>query len=162
MQEQTLPSFATEMQLSKQLSSEAESTMAAVAGEAKLLGHDYIGTEHLLLALIKHCKGVASIILANLTNLPREDLYDQIKEKIPYKQIETSQDNLIVTPKVRTVLQAADRIASEKGNNYIGSAHVLLALAEDLNGLAAQLLEDVGVTCEKLNKENKELLDETS
>lgn len=129
--------------------------------ESKRFNHDYIGTEHILLGLIKEGEGVASAVLQNLgLNL---DMIRLETEKLvqPGPSTVTSGD-IPFTPKAKKVIELAMDEARSLGHNYIGTEHLLLGLIRENEGVASQVLLNLGLDLNKVRKEIMELLGTTS
>ncbi len=129
--------------------------------ESKRFNHDYIGTEHILLGLIKEGEGVAAAVLQNLgLNL---DMIRLETEKLvqPGPSTVTSGD-IPFTPKAKKVIELAMDEARNLGHNYIGTEHLLLGLIRENEGVASQVLLNLGLDLNKVRKEIMELLGTTS
>lgn len=107
--------------------------------EARLLHHNYIGTEHVLLALIAEGQGVAAKALASL-GVSLEAVRAEI-EKIVGPGAETPKGHIPFTPRAKKVLELSLREALQLGHNYIGTEHILLGLIREGRGVAAQVLQ---------------------
>jgi ATP-dependent Clp protease ATP-binding subunit ClpA len=125
--------------------------MVLTQDEARLLNHNFIGTEHILLGLIREGEGVAAQALESL-GVTLEDVRNKVQETIgpPGAATGTSPP---FTPRAKKVLELSLREALQLGHNYIGTEHPLLALLRgtdprDEEGVAAQLLRQHGVTKE--------------
>jgi ATP-dependent Clp protease ATP-binding subunit ClpA/predicted DNA-binding transcriptional regulator AlpA len=110
---------------------------------ARLLNHNYIGTEHLLLGLINEGEGVAAKVLGSV-EVTSKGVQDQIEEMIGVGT-QTPQGHIPFTPRTQKVLEIALREALQLGHNYIGTEHVLLAIVREGNGVAWQVLERLGL-----------------
>ena len=111
--------------------------------EARLLGHNYIGTEHLLLGLLSERDGVGAKALAGL-GVELQDLRRDVKEIIG-EGGGTAVGHIPFTPRAKIVLELSLREALQLGHNYIGTEHVLLGLVREGQGVAAQVLIARGV-----------------
>jgi len=125
--------------------------------ESARLGHDYIGTEHLLLGLVKEGQGVAVAVLANLGIQ-----LDMLKKSIE-DAVQTSSSSMVLsdvpfTPMAKQVLEIAAQEAREMNNNYIGTEHLLLALTKNKNGIAAQILNVYGTDYKAVKEEVMSIL----
>ena len=108
--------------------------------EARLLNHDYIGTEHLLLGLAHEGQGVAAKALEVL-GIRLEALRSQVEEIIGRGESEAaSSGHIPFTPRAKKVLELSLRESQQLGHNYIGTEHVLLGLIREGEGVAAQVL----------------------
>jgi prophage maintenance system killer protein len=110
--------------------------------EARLLRHDYVGTEHLLLGLLYEGAGVAAKALESLS-ISREDVRGQVEEIIGHGQGSRS-GHLPFTARAKKVLELSPREALALGHHYIGTEHLLLGLLREGKGVAAQVLTRLG------------------
>ncbi len=118
----------------------ARKVISLAQQEAKDLSHNYVGTEHLLLALIKENSGVAAKVLKK-NELNFEEIKQEIKNIIGEGKA-NSADKLPFTPRTKKVLNLALEEAHNLGHNYIGTEHLLLGLLREGEGVAARLLKD--------------------
>ena len=121
----------------------ARSSIAKAQEEARLLNHNYIGTEHLLLGLIALQDGVAWRVLNSL-GLSLTAVRVQIEEMIG-RGPSTPEGSIPFTPRSKKVLELALREALQLGHNYVGTEHVLLALVREHEGVGWQALEKLGL-----------------
>ena len=126
--------------------------------EAKRFNHDYIGTEHILLGLIKESEGVAVAVLENLgVNL--NGLKREIEKYIhPNPSSVHIVGDIPFTPRAKKALELAAEEARNLGHSYIGTEHLLLGLLKEGEGIAAQVLNDLGVDFQKVRTEVMNLL----
>src|SRR5688500_8157612 len=110
--------------------------------EAGKMRSSHVGTEHLLLALIREEEGVGAQILAKLQISP-EQVRQAIASEIGHPA-ETARDEPVLTPRAKRVLELAADEAVRMKHNYIGSEHLLLALVREKEGLAGQVLRKMG------------------
>jgi ATP-dependent Clp protease ATP-binding subunit ClpA len=110
--------------------------------EARLLNHNYIGTEHILLGLIHEGEGVAATSLESL-GLSLEAVRGQVEEIIGQGQSAPT-GHIPFTPRAKKVLELSLREAKQLGHNYIGTEHILLGLVREGEGVAAQVLVELG------------------
>ena len=110
--------------------------------EARLLNHNYIGTEHILLGLIHEGEGVASKALEGL-GISLESVREQVQEIIGQGQ-QAPSGHIPFTPRAKKVLELSLREALQLGHNYIGTEHILLGLIREGEGVAAQVLVKLG------------------
>jgi ATP-dependent Clp protease ATP-binding subunit ClpC len=110
--------------------------------EARMLNHNYIGTEHVLLGLIHEGQGVAAKALESL-DIPLETVRHQIEEIIGRGQ-GTPSGHVPFTPRAKKVLELSLREALQLQHNYIGTEHILLGLVREGDGVAAQILQKLG------------------
>jgi ATP-dependent Clp protease ATP-binding subunit ClpC len=129
--------------------------------EALRLGHDYIGTEHLLLGLIKEGGGVAIEILQNL-DLDLEELKKAIEDTVRSSGGTITVGNIPFTKRAERVLRVATAEAERFKSNVIGTEHLLLAILRDSEGIAAQVLSSFDVSYEGVLEELENILRGTS
>ena len=110
--------------------------------EARLLNHNYIGTEHILLGLIHEGEGVAAKALESL-GISLEAVRSQVEEIIGQGGSSPS-GHIPFTPRAKKVLELSLREALQLGHNYIGTEHILLGLIREGEGVAAQVLVKLG------------------
>jgi ATP-dependent Clp protease ATP-binding subunit ClpC len=119
--------------------------------EADRLKHNYVGTEHLLLGLIKLGNGVATNVLTSL-GLNLEAVRLEIENRTGFGS-EKMFGNIPFTPRVKRVLETAKKEADVLGHTYIGTEHLLLGLLQEHEGLAAQVFKHFNLDTEKTRKE---------
>ncbi len=110
--------------------------------EARMLNHNYIGTEHILLGLIHEGEGVAAKALESL-GISLESVREQVQEIIGQGQ-QAPSGHIPFTPRAKKVLELSLREALQLGHNYIGTEHILLGLIREGEGVAAQVLNKLG------------------
>jgi len=127
--------------------------------EAKRLNHDYVGTEHILLGLVALGEGVAAKILSNLG-------VDLRKVRTEVEKLVGTGDNVMLlgeipfTPRAKKVLELAVEEAQNLGHTYVGTEHLLLGLLREEEGIAARVLENLGVKLGDVKEEVINLLGE--
>jgi ATP-dependent Clp protease ATP-binding subunit ClpC len=119
--------------------------------EARALRHNYIGTEHLLLGLLREEEGLAARVLESL-EVTTENVRAQVA-RIVGQGDELAVGQIPFTPRAKRVLELALREALSLGHNWIGTEHVLLGLAREDDGVAKQILLDVGVDADRIRNE---------
>ena len=124
--------------------------------EARLLNHNYIGTEHILLGLIHEGEGVAAKALESL-GISLEKVRHQVEEIIGAGQSPPS-GHIPFTPRAKKVLELSLREALQLGHNYIGTEHILLGLIREGEGVAAQVLVKLGASLDKVRQQVIQLL----
>jgi len=124
--------------------------------EARLLNHNYIGTEHILLALIHEGQGVAARALESL-GVSLEDVRRNVEEMIGRGQHELS-GHIPFTPRAKKVLELSLRESQQLGHNYIGTEHILLGLIREGEGVAAQVLVKLGADLNRVRQQVLQLL----
>ena len=124
--------------------------------EAQRLGNNYIGTEHLLLGIISEGESVAAKVLENLgVNLAK--VRGEV-EAIVGKGSQTTQQEMVFTPRAKRVIELAFEEARALAHNYIGTEHLLLGLVREGEGVAARVLSNLGVDPAKIRSEITKLL----
>jgi ATP-dependent Clp protease ATP-binding subunit ClpC len=124
--------------------------------EARLLNHNYIGTEHILLGLIHEGEGVAAKALESL-GISLDKVRQQVEEIIGAGQSPPS-GHIPFTPRAKKVLELSLREALQLGHNYIGTEHILLGLIREGEGVAAQVLVKLGADLNKVRQQVIQLL----
>lgn len=124
--------------------------------EARKLNHGYIGTEHILLALLQEEEGIAARALTT-HGAQLAALRDSVKEIIGVGASPSS-GHIPFTPRAKKVLELSLREAIHLGHNYIGTEHVLLGLIREGEGVASQMLQRVGMNPDDLRRTVAELL----
>jgi hypothetical protein len=112
--------------------------------EARMLNHDYVGTEHILLGLVREGGGVAAQALASL-GITEEAARQQVAEVVGPGQPGPQRGHLPMTPRAKKVLQVSMREAIALGHAYIGTEHILLGLIRADDGVAMRVLNGLGV-----------------
>jgi ATP-dependent Clp protease ATP-binding subunit ClpC len=125
--------------------------------EAGRLQHDYIGTEHLLLGLLREGEGVAAVVLMNI-GLDIEQVRRAVEEAVPPSGGTLTIGDLPFNAGAKRALELAIEEAKELGHNYIGTEHLLLGLLREGDGIAAKALMRLGVALERLREATLELL----
>ncbi len=124
--------------------------------EARMLNHNYIGTEHLLLGLIHEGEGVAAKALESL-GVSLEAVRAQVEEIIGQGQ-EAPSGHIPFTPRAKKVLELSLRESRQLGHDYIGTEHILLGLLREGEGVAAQVLVRLGADLNRVRQQVIELL----
>ena len=124
--------------------------------EARLLNHNYIGTEHILLGLIHEGEGVAAKALESL-GISLQAVRDQVEEIIGQGGSSPS-GHIPFTPRAKKVLELSLREALQLGHNYIGTEHILLGLIREGEGVAAQVLTKLGADLSRVRQQVIQLL----
>lgn len=124
--------------------------------EARDLKHNYIGTEHLLLGLLREGDGVAARVLGTL-EVSLEDVRGEVMRIVGEGEHE-AQGQIPFTPRAKKVLEWALREALSLGHNYIGTEHVLLGLVRESEGVAARVLNDVDADADRIRQEVMRML----
>jgi len=120
--------------------------------EAQRLNHNYLGTEHVLLGLLKLGQGIAVNVLRNL-NLDYETIRAEVERIVGFgPEIQVYGDPAL-TGKVKKVFEFANEEAANLNHNYVGTEHLLLALLRQTDGVAAQVLENLNINLKEIRKE---------
>ncbi|HEU4494959.1 MAG TPA: ATP-dependent Clp protease ATP-binding subunit, partial [Rubrobacteraceae bacterium] len=119
--------------------------------EARHFNHNYIGTEHLLLGLLREDEGVAARALASL-NVTLDEVREQVESIVGYGE-EGTGAQAPFTPRSKKVLELALREALQLGHNYIGTEHILLGLVRESEGVAARVLSNLDIDPDKVRRE---------
>src|SRR5690349_17695371 len=120
--------------------------------EAQRLNHNYLGTEHVLLGLMKLGQGIAVNVLKNMS-LDYEAVRSEIEKIVGFgPEIQVYGDPAL-TGKVKKVFEFANEEAANLNHNYVGTEHLLLALLRQTDGVAAQVLENLNVNPKEVRKE---------
>jgi ATP-dependent Clp protease ATP-binding subunit ClpA len=124
--------------------------------EARLLNHDYVGTEHLLLGMIAEGQGVAAKALESL-GIRLEAVRAQVEEVIGQGQ-QAPSGHIPFTPRAKKVLELSLREAQQLGHDYVGTEHLLLGLVREGEGVAAQVLVKLGADLPRVRRQVVQLL----
>src|SRR3954454_22921485 len=124
--------------------------------EARMLNHNYIGTEHILLGLIHEGEGVAAKALESM-NISLDAVREQVQEIIGPGQAAPT-GHIPFTPRAKKVLELSLREALQLGHNYIGTEHILLGLIREGEGVAAQVLQKLGADLNRVRQTVIQLL----
>jgi ATP-dependent Clp protease ATP-binding subunit ClpC len=119
--------------------------------EARMLNHDYIGTEHILLGLIREREGVGARALESL-GISLDAVRQQVEEIIGRGQ-QAPPGHIPFTPRAKKVLELSLREAVQLGHNYIGTEHILLGLLREGDGVAAQVLVKLGADLSRVRQQ---------
>lgn len=127
----------------------ARKVIAFAKEEAQRLGHDYLGTEHVLLGIIKDAGGIAAAVLESL-NIELDKLKTEIEDRL----IESSGSTMLAgeipfMPQTKKVFELAAEESQTLGHNYIGTEHLLLGLLKESEGTAARVLIEMGINYRK-------------
>ncbi|MEZ0230266.1 MAG: ATP-dependent Clp protease ATP-binding subunit, partial [Planctomycetota bacterium] len=135
----------------------ARKVMGLARQEAQRFNHEYIGTEHILLGLIQEGSGVAANVLRNL-DVDLDKIRREVEKIVQSGPSMVTMGQLPFTPRAKKVLELSVEEASNLGHNYIGTEHLLLGLIRENEGVAAQVLMNLGLKLEEVREEVLELL----
>ena len=144
----------------EKFSERARRVLSLAQEEAQRFNHNYIGTEHILLGLVRETEGVAARVLANLG----VDL-NKVRSAVEFiigRGERPSQGEIGLTPRAKKVVELAVDEARRMNHTYIGTEHLLIGLLREGEGVAAGVLESLGVTLDKVRAETHRLLSQTS
>ena len=132
--------------------------LAMAREEADALHHEYVGTEHLLLALAREGDGVASAVLSNLS-IDTDDVTSRVKGIVQSGHAEKKVGpDLPYTSRAKKVLELAMAEARTLSHSYVGTEHLLLGLLAERKGIAAQVLNEAGLTMDEARAETVRIL----
>ncbi|MEE3185091.1 MAG: Clp protease N-terminal domain-containing protein, partial [Gemmatimonadota bacterium] len=131
--------------------------LAMAREEAIRLQHDYVGTEHILLGLIREGDGVAAAVLTNL-NVDLDQIHEQVEESVKKGKATIALGELPYTSRAKKVLEFAMVEARELSHSYVGTEHLLLGLLREEKGIAAQVLNSLGIGMEEARSETLKVL----
>ena len=129
----------------------ARQVVVLAQDEARIVRHNYIGTEHLLLGLLREDEGLAGRVLVDL-GVSLEDVRAQVARIIGAGD-EAATGQIPFTPRAKKVLELSLREGMALGHNYIDTEHILLGLLRENEGVAVRILLDLGVDAEKIRHE---------
>ncbi len=140
----------------QRFSDRARRVVVLAQEEARMLNHNYIGTEHLLLGLIQEGEGVAAKALESM-GISLEGVRNQVEEIIG-RGTSAPTGHIPFTPRAKKVLELSLREALQLGHNYIGTEHILLGLIREGEGVAAQVLAKLGADLDRVRNQVVQLL----
>ena len=129
----------------------AQAALFAAGREANALGHNYVGTEHLLLGVLDPKRGVAAQVLTEM-KITRKAVRERVAASVPSLPARTAATPGPYTPRATQCVTAATSEALSLGHNYVGTEHLLLALAAESDGLAASVLTELGTNYDRLRR----------
>jgi ATP-dependent Clp protease ATP-binding subunit ClpC len=135
----------------------ARQVVVLAQDEARAFGHNYIGTEHILLGLLREEEGLAARVLESL-DITVEEVRAQVKRLIGQGDEEIATGQIPFTPRAKKVLELALREALSLKHSYIGSEHILLGLVRENEGVAARILLSFDADAEKIRNETIRML----
>jgi ATP-dependent Clp protease ATP-binding subunit ClpC len=135
----------------------ARKVMALANQEAQRFNHEYIGTEHILLGLVKEGSGVGATVLKNL-DVDIKKLRLEVEKLVKSGPDMVTMGKLPQTPRAKKVIEYAIEEARALNHNYVGTEHILLGLLRESEGIAAQVLMNLGLKLENVRQEVLNLL----
>ncbi len=135
----------------------AKKVMSFARQEAMKFNHEYIGTEHILLGLVQEGSGVAANVLKNMS-IDLEKIRHEVEKIVKTGPSMVTMGQLPFTPRAKKVLELSMEEASQLSHNYIGTEHLLLGLIRENEGIAAQVLMNLGVKLDEVREEVLEFL----
>ena len=135
----------------------AKKVMNLARQEAQRFNHEYLGTEHILLGLVQEGSGVAANVLKNMA-IDLNKIRAEVEKIVKTGPTMVTMGQLPFTPRAKKVLELSMEEASNLGHNYIGTEHLLLGLIKENEGIAAQVLLNLGVKLEDVREEVLEFL----
>src|ERR1044072_189037 len=136
----------------------AQQVLALARKEADRFHHNYVGTEHILLGLIKLGQGVAVSVLQKM-GLDLETVRAAVEKQVGTGQETKAQNSIPYTPRVKKVLALAGKEAKTLNHSYVGTEHILLGLLREGEGVAARVLKSLEVDIERTRNEILKELD---
>jgi len=130
----------------------ARKVMSLANKEALRFNHDYVGTEHILLGLIRVGTGVAAHVLRNL-NVDSRSIRLEVEKMVPPGPETVTMGQLPFTPRAKKVLELSVEEAHALGHNYVGTEHLLLGLLRENDGVAARALMNLGLKLDRVRQE---------
>ena len=126
----------------KRFTDDAQRVLSFAQEAALELGHDYVGTEHVLIGLTKVKNGVAAKALEEL-GIVTEDIFEAVEEQVGRGNKKAT--SIYMTPRVKNVLELAVQVANRMNHNYVGTEHILLGLLSDGGGVAVGILRAMNI-----------------
>ena len=144
----------------EKFSERARRVLSLAQEEAQRFNHNYIGTEHILLGLVRESDGVAAKVLASL-NVELNKARSAV-EFIIGKGEKATASEIGLTPRAKKVIELAVDEARRLNHHYIGTEHLLIGLLREGEGVAAGVLESLGVTLDAVRSESSRILNQTA
>jgi ATP-dependent Clp protease ATP-binding subunit ClpC len=138
----------------------ARKVMALANQEAQRFNHEYVGTEHILLGLVKEGQGVAANVLHNL-QVDLKKIRLEVEKIVKSGPAMVTMGKLPQTPRAKKVIEFAIEEARNLGHNYVGTEHLLLGLLREHDGVAAQVLMNLGLKLDEVRTEVLNILGAT-
>jgi ATP-dependent Clp protease ATP-binding subunit ClpC len=144
----------------EKFSERARRVLSLAQEEALRFNHNYIGTEHILLGLVRETEGVAARVLANL-NVDLNKVRSAVEFIIGRGERPVSGENIGLTPRAKKVIELAVDEARRMNHHYIGTEHLLIGVMREGEGVAAGVLESLGVSLDKVRSETQRILSQS-
>ncbi len=151
------PASPSRAEMNYNFTDRVRKVLAMARDEAIRLQHDYVGTEHILLGLIREGEGVAAAVLTNLS-ADLDQVHERIEESVKKGKATIALGELPYTSRAKKVLEFAMAEARELNHSYVGTEHLLLGLLREEKGIAAQVLNSLGVSLEDARAETLKVL----
>src|SRR5437870_13632574 len=145
------------MDMIERFTDRARKVMALANQEAQRFNHEYIGTEHILLGLVKEGSGVGANVLKNL-DVDLRKVRLEVEKLVKSGPEMVTMGKLPQTPRAKRVIEYAIEEARNLNHNYVGTEHLLLGLLREQDGVAAQVLMNLGLKLEDVREEVLTLL----
>src|SRR4051794_34464560 len=145
------------MDMFERFTDRARKVMALANQEAQRFNHEYIGTEHILLGLVKEGSGVGANVLKNL-DIDLRKVRLEVEKLVKSGPDMVTMGKLPQTPRAKKVIEYAIEEARSLNHNYVGTEHLLLGLLREHDGVAAQVLMNLGMKLEEVREEVLNLL----
>src|SRR5438552_11834985 len=145
------------MDMFERFTDRARKVMALANQEAQRFNHEYIGTEHILLGLVKEGSGVGANVLKNL-DVDLRKMRLEVEKLVKSGPDMVTMGKLPQTPRAKKVIEYAIEEARNLNHNYVGTEHLLLGLLREHDGVAAQVLMNLGLKLEEVREEVLNLL----
>ncbi len=144
----------------EKFSERARRVLSLAQEEAQRFNHNYIGTEHVLLGIVRETDGVAAKVLVNL-DVELNKVRSAVEFIIGRNDAPISKEGIGLTPRAKKVIELAVDEARRSNHNYIGTEHLLIGLMREGDGVAAGVLENLGVNLDKVRAEAGRLMTQT-
>ena len=144
----------------EKFSERARRVLSLAQEEAQRFNHNYIGTEHVLLGIVRETDGVAAKVLVNL-GVELNKVRSAVEFIIGRNDAPISKEGIGLTPRAKKVIELAVDEARRSNHNYIGTEHLLIGLMREGDGVAAGVLENLGVNLDKVRAEAGRLMTQT-
>ena len=143
----------------KRFTERARKVIILAREEAERYRHEYLGTEHILLGILKDGGGIAIAVLQKVDQ-DNKKIRAEVERNLPKSLTSAVEGDIPFTPKAKKVLEYAVEEARLMGHNYIGTEHLLLGLIREKDGLAAKILDGLGIKLQQTREQTLNLLRE--